>query len=122
VLSMISEGMEIHVVFTWVAMITPRISLLHSFSCFNLSTVVRVLRERSLHLCESFSKFRWAFTRFPTYPLFSIVIPVCSSRAPIDMILGSEYAFLAFIPKISPNAANFSMEPIIFTLLTWLSE
>jgi hypothetical protein len=64
-LSTISEGREIHVVFTEVTIITPRISLLLSFSCFNSFTVVRVLRQRSLHLCESVGQFRFAFTLLP---------------------------------------------------------
>jgi hypothetical protein len=56
-LSMIPDGREIHLVLTEVTIITPRISLLHAFSCFNQFTFVRVLRERSLHLYESLSRF-----------------------------------------------------------------
>jgi hypothetical protein len=68
-LSMVSEGREIHVVFTKITIITPRISLLPSFSRFNQFSVVRVRRERSLRLCESLSKGRLAFTRWPTCSL-----------------------------------------------------
>jgi hypothetical protein len=118
VLNMISEGREIHVVSTEVTIMTPKIPLLPSFSCFNQFPVVRVRRERSLYLGESVSKFRLIFTRLPACSLSSTVVPICYSRSPVDMILGCSYAFLSLIPTTSRNGANFSMEPRIFRPLT----